>query len=380
MNEKIIKRKLNLIYLIFFAAAACYSPFLIVYFSYKNLDFTQIGLIFAAMSVVGVISQPIWGYITDRYLNARITLIIVMLCSCICVFLLTFASGFGMIFITVVMISIFQNSVFPILDSLCYQLSSQYSCIQYGRVRLRGSFGYAVSVLLSGIVIKYTSIYIPYYIYCFLIMLGVILTHTLKYEAKPSGKVVSFRDISSLFKESRFVVFILSVMLLNISMGANSNYIGELIKQTGGDVSNLGLLWFIVAMSEIPVLYFSSRILSAIKDLKLYYACIIFFGIRFFADSLAASWQVVIAIQVLQFITFALYIISALHYINRIVEPEMRTSSITIYTAAGGGLGGFIGNLGGGLILGILDVFWLFKILAIVCIASLIVGLFLKSE
>lgn len=380
MNDKSIKLKLNLVYLIFYGATGCLNPFLIIYLKFRGFDFVQIGIVLASMSIVGVISQPVFGYITDKYLNPRISLIISMIFSCISVFLLSLVSSFWPVFLTIISVSVFQNSVFPILDSFCFQLSNEYENIQYGRVRLRGSVGYAVCVLASGIIINYTSITVPYYIYCLLILFGIIAMNTIKHKVKAPGQAVNLKDVSSLFKERRFVIFILSVMILNATMGANGNYISELVKKTGGDTSNLGLLWFIIALSETPILFFSSKILSRFKDLKLYYVCIFFFAIRYFADAICTSYQAVIVIQVLQCVTFGLYIISGLHYINRIIEPRLNTSGMTIYAAVGGGLGGFIGNLGGGVILQSFDIFWLYKALAVVCLISLFVGIFVERR
>lgn len=378
--DKKIKTKLNMMYFIAYAGLACYSPFLIVYFKYRNLDFTQIGVMFATLSIVGVISQPVWGYITDKFLDARATLIIVMLCSGISIFTMTFASDFYTVLISMVLIAVFQSSLFPILDAFCYKIASEQDSIQYGKVRIRGSLGYALTVVLSGAIIKYTNITIPFYLYCALMLAGIIIMSTINYKVKTYEQRINVKDVVNLFKERRFLIFILSVTLLNIALGANVNYIGELMKQTGGDVSNLGFLWFIIATSEIPVIYLSSRILSRFKDLHLYYLGIIFYLIRFFADSLCTSWEAVIAVQALQSVSFALYITATLHFLNRIIKPTMKTSGITIYAAITGGIGGFIGNLGGGIIVGTFGIFWLYRILVVICVLALFTGLFIEKD
>lgn len=378
--EKILKNKLNLVYFIFYGAVACYTPFLIVYFNFRGLSFAEIGTVFAAMSVIGVVSQPVIGYITDKYLNARTTLVIAMVCSFVSVFLMSFASNYMLIILNAAVISIFQNSIYPILDSYCYQISNEYKNIQYGKVRLSGSLGYAICAVLSGVVIKFAGVTVAFYLYCSLIVFGIIIMNTLRYEIKSSAKSLNIKDIAGLFRDGKFVIFILSVIMLNTAMGANGNYIGELIKKTGGDVSNLGFLWFILAVSEVPILFFSSRILSKVKDLRIYYICIFFYIIRFLLDSICTGWGAVIAVQALQCITFALYIASALHYLNRSTDPKMWTSVMTIYSAAGGGLGGFIGNLGGGIVLESLDIFSMYKILALICLVSLVTALFLERR
>jgi len=45
-------------------------------------------------------------------------------------------------------------------------------------------------------------------------------------------------------------------------MGSNNSYISLLIQKTGGDVSQLGLLWFILAISELPIFFFGTKLLK----------------------------------------------------------------------------------------------------------------------
>jgi MFS family permease len=70
---------------------------------------------------------------------------------------------------------------------------------------------------------------------------------------------------------------------------------------------------------------------------------------------------------------------TTLQYVNEIVPSETRTTAITVFTAFSTGVGGFVGNMGGGFILGRSNIFYLFKILSLLCIVSLMIGLVLKG-
>lgn len=47
-----------------------------------------------------------------------------------------------------------------------------------------------------------------------------------------------------------------------ISLGINNSYSTILIQETGGNVANLGMFWFVVAISELPVLYLANRLME----------------------------------------------------------------------------------------------------------------------
>jgi predicted MFS family arabinose efflux permease len=56
----------------------------------------------------------------------------------------------------------------------------------------------------------------------------------------------------------------------------------------------------------------------------------------------------------------------------------MRATGITIFSAIGGGIGGFIGNIGGGVLLEWISIFWLFRLMTVVSLAALVLAAVLK--
>lgn len=378
MKEEKLRLKLNLIYLMTYGTMACYYPFLNIYFKEKGLSYTEIGIGFALNSIISVIAQPIWGYITDKYLTKKKTIVITLVASSIVALGFVFASKYYMIVALIMLFMWFQSAVSPVSDAYCYDFMEIDKNLQYGQVRLMGSAGYAVTSLLLGIAIQKTSIDITVYTYLIISFIVILILRTIKFEGKHGGKKIDISDINYLLKNKKYIIFIVSVVFISIALGANGSYIAVLIDKTGGDVSKLGLLWFIVAMSELPVLFFGSKLLKKYGELNLYIISMIIYIIRYLLDSYCSSYTVVIGIQILQGITFTLYLVAAMQYINKISEPKMRTSAITLYAAIGGGIGGFIGNFGGGIFLEHYSIFVLFRIMAAFAFLALITAVILK--
>jgi PPP family 3-phenylpropionic acid transporter len=82
----------------------------------------------------------------------------------------------------------------------------------------------------------------------------------------------------------------------------------------------------------------------------------------------------------MQSITYPLYLFAAMQYINVIVPDKIRASGITLLSSLGFGLGGLIGNLGGGFILQYQTPFYLYKVLAMASFAALVIALILKFK
>lgn len=378
MKDEKLRLKLNLIYLMTYGTMACYYPFLTIYFKGKGLSYTEIGIGFALNSIISVVAQPIWGYITDKYLSKRKTIVITLVISSIVALGFNFASKYYAIMALIILFMCFQSSVSPVVDAYCYDFIEIDKNLQYGQVRLMGSIGYAVTSLVLGIAIQKTSIDIAFYTYFIVSFIVIFIIRSLKFEGKRGGKRIDISDIKHLLKNKKYIIFIISVVFISIDLGANGSYIAVLIEKTGGDISKLGLLWFIVAMSELPVFFFGNKLLKKYGDLNLYIISMVIYIIRYLLDSYCSAYLGVIAIQILQGVSFTLYLTAAMQYINRVSEPKMRTSAITLYSAIGGGIGGFIGNFGGGLFLEHYSVFALFRIMAAVAFLTLITALFLK--
>ncbi|MDF2881495.1 MAG: transporter [Clostridiaceae bacterium] len=375
---KNIKIKLEGIYLLFYAAFACYYPFLITFYEEKGLSYTQIGIAFAVGSIAGVIIQPIWGYITDKYLNKRLSIIITMILSAVIILTYILANSFFWIIIVLLAFITFHSPISSITDAYCYEIIDEYKSIDYGKIRLMGSLGYAVSALIMGFVIKALSSDFIFFGYCIFICLASAIIISFNFKGKRTSSQLKLKEVGKVLNDKRFIIFSIAIVLINITFGVNSNYLAVLINKTGGDVSKLGLMWFIIAISELPAFFFSNKLFKRFGIINLLGVSIVFYILRYFLDSISSNYTMIIIIQLLQGVTYPLYLMAALQYVNKIVPKNLQTTGITLYSAIGGGIGGFTGNLFGGIFLEWFSVFMLFKVLSVICLIGLSAVFILK--
>lgn len=378
MKDHMIKGKISLFYWVVYGAMACYYPFLAVYFGDRGLSYTEIGIAFALNSLIGVFAQPIWGYMTDKYLNKKKTLTILMTSCSMIILLFVFAKSFIFIIFSIILTVSFLSSIGSVADAYSYEIVEHNKNIQYGRIRMMGSFGYAVIALIVGILIKHTNINITFYTYIVLMIISIIVIKSINYTDSEKSSKINIRELFGLLKYRKFVIFIFSVLVFNMAQGSNGSYLAILIKKTGGDVSKIGLVWFIVAICELPVFYFGNRFLKKYGAINLYLFSAVTYSLRFLLDSFCMDYKFVLALQCMQSITYTFFLISSLQYVNEAVPAKLKTSGITLYSAAGIGLGSFFGNIGGGVLLEKISIFNLYKIMSSICIIALLIALYLK--
>lgn len=375
-----IKINLLTIYFLAYGGLACYFPFLAVYFKSRGLTYIQSGIAFALISLISIIAQPIMGYIADKYLSKKQVVIINMLVCSALVYLYVIANSFYTIIIAIVSLIFFQSSIMSIIDAYCYDISDKEPNINFGEIRFMGSVGFAVVSMLLGSLIQQYGINISFYLYSALFLSSAIFLAKLNYKSTHHIVRPKASDIFEVLKNYRFILFALSVMVINITLSAHSSYIATLIEATGGNVTVLGIVWFASSFSEIPAFFFGSRLLRKYGELNIYILALVLYILRMLLSAYSTNYVMVIVIQLMQSITFPLYLFAAMQYINVIVPDKIRASGITLLASLGFGLGGLIGSLGGGFILQYKDPFFLYKFLALVCFVSLLIALLLKFK
>jgi MFS transporter, PPP family, 3-phenylpropionic acid transporter len=380
MKLKSIKLNLLIVYFLAYGALACYFPFLAVYFKSRELTYIQTGIAFSIISLVSIIVQPLMGYLADKYLSKTKILLINMFACSLLIYLYIFANGFYSVALATIALIFFQGSIMSILDAYCYDISDKVPEVNYGQIRLMGSIGFAVLSLILGGLIQNFDINISFFLYSGLFMVSALILSGIGFKSTLHSVRPSTTDIFEVLKNYKFILFVLSVMVLNIAIQAHGNYIAMLIEATGGNVANLGFVWFASALSEIPAFFFGAKLLKKYGEMNIYIISLILYIIRMLLSAYSTSYNMVIAVQFMQSITYPLYLFATMQYINVIVPDKIRASGITMLSSLGFGLGGLIGNLGGGFILQYRGPFFLYKFMAMICCLSLLIILVLKYK
>jgi MFS transporter, PPP family, 3-phenylpropionic acid transporter len=380
MKLKSIKLNLLIVYFLAYGALACYFPFLAIYFKSRELTYIQTGIAFSIISLVSIIVQPLMGYLADKYLNKNKIVLINMFACSLLIYLYIFANGFYSVALATIALIFFQGSIMSILDAYCYDISDKVPEVNYGQIRLMGSIGFAVLSLILGGLIQNFDINISFFLYSGLFMVSALILSGIGFKSTPHSVRPSTTDIFEVLKNYKFILFVLSVMVLNIAIQAHGNYIAMLIEATGGNVANLGFVWFASALSEIPAFFFGAKLLKKYGEMNIYIISLGLYIIRMLLSAYSTSYNMVIAVQFMQSITYPLYLFATMQYINVIVPDKIRASGITMLSSLGFGLGGLIGNLGGGFILQYRGPFFLYKFMAMICCLSLLIILVLKYK
>jgi MFS transporter, PPP family, 3-phenylpropionic acid transporter len=361
--------KLQFFMFLISAASACFGPFLHVYFTSRNLTNTEIGIAFAINSIIGVAMQPFWGYISDKYLNKKKTLLIAVIFNMLAVILFIKASSFGSILALLIVNGIFMCGISPITDAYVFDVIEERKGLSYSNFRFMSSAAWGVTNLLLGYFIRTYGVDYSFIIYDILALGGLIILSRMKYEGKKNLKKMELRDAKEVLKNGKLLLFFMTIFLMNAAFIGGVNYMNELINFTKGDVAKLGMVWFVTCVFEVCTFFVAAKLIKKFGLMNIYLVSIFVYGSKFILDFISKNANFIIAVQVLEGIAFTLFITSSLEYLNLKTEAKIRATAMSIY-AAFGGLGAFSASLLGGIMLNLINPSQLYGLLGLLCFIS----------
>lgn len=334
-----------------------------VYFLAEN-EYTaaQISILMGVFGIVAAITQPTLGYIADKNKNIDFKtiltciglLVIILFIALYCFYQRKIAIGllFGTVYLS-------TNNMSPFINSSCFYYTDRGFNVDYGIARGCGSFSFAVvSYILGNFMHKYGARLVAVngmvssiILFIFIIIMprlkdaGIVVKKETKIKSKDT-----FRT-NIIMKYPSFFLMVLAVIFAMCFQNSDCGYMINIIKELGGDSSQLGLANAIAAMVEIPIMFLISKLLKKINVKKMILIACGFYIIRAFVFHINSMTAIYVA-QVLQMLTFAILIPSAVYLSDDMMQEEDKNKGQTfIGMAATTGL--ILGTFVGGQLLSI---------------------------
>jgi len=364
---------------------ACYTPFVTVFLLDKKVDLITIGTILAANSLISILAQPGWGMVSDRVRSVKR---IFMTCLATSAFLLLFLPFFHSTLVFALILALttlFVSPLMPLMDNWVVQGIKNRPRGGYGTYRLWGSIGYAIMVIIMGKVLSILPVSATFFVFGAIAILTMFLCAGIPNPggpsvgvAAPSGNDASSKStFSFLLRSYPYVTFVVLSCLFNISTVSLSSYLPKLIQVIGGNNTFYGVAVALGAMSEVPVFFFSIRLIRRFKPLAVIITAFVFYIIRLGIYSLFASPAAVLVAQCLQGLSYGLFLTGSLYYMDLLAPKGTKATAVTLGSALYGGVSGIVGNYVGGRIIENHGIMLVYRIGVVTCTVVLV--LFLLS-
>lgn len=328
------------------------TPYFQLFLSEKEISHTYIGLLLGVWSLCGIAGPLLVGHYADKTGKFRTLMLLCAIFGQLILYpidkynslaiLLLFSGLYGTLF----------SSLVPITDSYISHIVIQNKN-GYGRIRSLGSLGFISSM----IILRYTQIFndfssevflkVSFSITC-MYVLTIWLLPAYKNESYAITSQNSFNLSFKAYKSFWLLIFI--VFMGRVGMSSYYSFF-SIFLTSGLGIQDISPYWMIAVIAEIAPVAMGGQWIAKKGILTGLLISLLAIILRLISYGLIQSPIIIGFVQLLHGLTFGIFHITCILFINGNIPNRLKTQAISMYIAIGWGLSAFIGSFLGGLLL-----------------------------
>jgi PPP family 3-phenylpropionic acid transporter len=336
---------LRVLYFLVFCCTASWLPVLADYCRNKGLTGTQTSLILSITPLIMFAVQPLQGMMADKF-GYKKTLLIASFFSSAAYLGYLQTGGYSWLIMVTVVMSVFYNTLQPVLDSLSLQLAKKDSKFSYGTLRIAGAAGWSFTGIITGQVIDAANINMIFVVSFSSMFLVFLFCFLLKEDEKemPVLETNSFKNVSGVFR-NRALLFLLFCVFI-ISAGATTiwNFYSTYMKENGASASLVGYGLSLQGLCELPLFYFSAKIIQKFGLRVTLVITVMATVIRLLLYSVIKNPIAALPVEMLHGFSWSLFWVVCVEYVNKLVDEHWLATGQSLLYAAYFGAGAIAGN------------------------------------
>ncbi|MGL4392769.1 MAG: MFS transporter [Fusobacteriaceae bacterium] len=366
--------RLILLYFGFYFAFGSGIIYFIAIFTQMGISNSTSGLIFSIGSLIGMVLQPVFGMIADKTRKDKNILFFTMSIIGLVAILFFFVQNTVTAFLVYPIFYMSCSVMMPLMDGLA--VSSKFS---FGNIRLWGSVGFATGSLVSGKIISLfgnSSFLIVVFIAA--IFTNIIILKLEDIEIKDHEKA-HINDVKELIHNKNFVLFTLFSILVAGTNITHNVFFKEYFSNIGGSAAYLGLIIFLMTLSEVPIMRLAGKLVEKFGSKNLILISGLMLSFRWLLFYLLPIPTFIASIFFLQGISSGLYYGVASNHAKAIVSKKVISTAVTIILAAGT-FGSIFTQWISGKISTVFGINYIYLLMAGVCLAGSIFLFFERAN
>jgi PPP family 3-phenylpropionic acid transporter len=339
--------RLSSFYLFYFAALGTLVPYWGLYLKSIGFDAVAIGELMAIPMATKFIAPYVWGWLGDR-LGHRMLIVRLGSFLTAVIFLWVFwLRGFWELGLAMALFSFFWNAVLPQFEVVTLRYLGD-KAQRYARIRVWGSVGFIVTVMLLGMVVDLSgpAAILPILLAIYVaIWLSSMLVKDPDHEPHP----VAQPSIMVILKLPAVIGFFVACFLLQASHGAYYTFYSIFMEAEGYSKTVIGQLWALGVIAEVLVFLVMHRLLQRWGARKVLLASVLLAAVRWLLiGHFPQSVGIMLVAQTLHAATFGTFHAAAIHLVHRYFTGRHQGRGQALYASLSFGAGGALGSLSSG--------------------------------
>ena len=363
--------RLSLYYFFYFAFIGVFSPYFTLYLQSLRMSAADIALLMSQMQLMRLVAPAFWGWLADKR-GRRVDIIrLSALCACIGFTGFFLTDNFIQLFIPMTLMAFFWSAALPLVESLTFSHLADESH-RYSRIRVWGSVGFIVAVLLGGALLDRLPIGdVPAMV--FIVLLGIlVMAFRLPEGRRHAGTTAAeataqneqpMATLMSVLRERQVWMLLLACFLMSSAHGVYYVFYSIHLDDLGYSKGMIGLLWSLGVLVEIGLFMIMASLMQrySLRGLLLVtYAVAVarFLMIGWGGESLI----LLLIAQAMHGLTFGVHHAAAIAAVNQWFPQHIHARGQALYSSISFGGGGLFGGIVSGLVWDPLGAGWAFTL------------------
>jgi PPP family 3-phenylpropionic acid transporter len=327
---------IRIFFFVWFAGGSFLQPFLPIFYREQELSGLQIGLLSSTGFAVGMLAAPLWGRRADRSPAPHRWLQILMLANLATILVLARQTQFLPMVLIVALNALVASGQEPVSSTLAVR-ATRGTGSGFGSIRLWGSLGWAIMVLVAGWLIQRTSIYTSFYGYTFFLVSGCIVLFFLRTKPASSPMPRQAAEVERkgevpLYRNRPLIILFLAMLLAWAAVAGIRQFETIYLKQLGAGEQLIGFAATLAALVELPGMVLADRLTRRYGARWVLIGGLILDGIVRGSVLLLPTVPMLVGIRLLTGISFSLSTVGVIAYVQETTPPDRQTGAIALYT------------------------------------------------
>ena len=372
--EATTRRALATFYFLFFALVGCILPFWGLYLQNLGFNAEEIGGLLAGFSTIRIIAPNLWahwaGYFDSPLQMARLAGAMAPLLFC----LIWLADGFWQVLLVMLGYGFFWSAMLPQYEVMTMTVIAN-RVEDYSQIRLWGSVGFVIVVLLLGTL--FDMVHINWLPVIMLLLMLAILSNTYKISVSSKPKDEKKTDISffGTMASPAVIAFLVVNVLLQVSHGPLYTFYSIYLDQYDYSATLIGGLWALGVAAEVALFWKIRWFLAWLSLRQWLLLSLLLTSVRWLLIAwMPESWLVLVLAQLFHAFSFAMLHAVCIRYVPVLFPNGLQERGQALFSAAGFGLGGALGAWTSGLLWEALGGSLVFMLAALSSLTALVVA------
>lgn len=345
---------------VFYNGCFASANFLTVFLQSLGISAGQIGLVTSLTNVMNIISQPVWGVVSDRIRSVRKCFALTLILGSLCVLFVPALSVAGAMLPMMALLVLqyfFLTPANMLMELWLVKVNNTPKLgISYGSVRIWASLGFALMNLAYVPILKHAPVRSVYYFYVVFALLAAVTALRMPAGTEPEsveGERSRFRDMPFGKILTYWIIsYLVFEVIFQVAFSWRNSYMVYAVNEFGIPSERYGAFQFLSGILEIPMLLLCGRLIKRVGLAVPLLAGALMLSAEFALYAFGMSLPTLLLSQVFKGFGYALYVACRHQYVEKLAPEGLKGSTLALVNAAYAGVNIVAAMFGGFLLEG----------------------------